>query len=500
MPKVLTKDEVDKRMVRMRNAEAGLTRARNRISKLETEIFTLKEQIVQKDNIIANLEDQLKLKEQQRKELAEKLFKAKKPDSTAVTADLNSLSKAKRKPGAQPGHPAHHRPIPDPVEVLDRRTFDLSVCPACKHQVGEVVDKVEKYQEDIEFSPRKIVRHYTITRHWCPTCQEYVRPWNTPAQNLRRFGPNLTGYILYARYRLRLPLDKIAESLDDLHNFQISIGEINSLIDETSTALGPEYELITELIRSAKTIHADETGWRMDGDNWYLWAFVSPKDGAILYELAETRGGGIPKHTLGDKTDRVIISDGYSVYAKLPGQNQQCWVHLLRTAKKKHPLIYEHLCQLYQELVLELQKPTEQRDYSYFSTTLDKISSDTYTKNKRAKPNPLLSAVQNRIKKHHDQLLTCLRHESVLPENNTAERAIRPQVILRKILGGNRSRQGAKTHATNTSVIATKLAQNKDPTKSFFDVMLPVIKDAFPDGFAQGIEEWDKKHSAQGCE
>jgi len=30
------------------------------------------------------------------------------------------------------------------------------------------------------------------------------------------------GYILYARYRLRLPLLKIQESLSDLHDFQLS--------------------------------------------------------------------------------------------------------------------------------------------------------------------------------------------------------------------------------------------------------------------------------------
>lgn len=33
----------------------------------------------------------------------------------------------------------------------------------------------------------------------------------------------------------------------------------------------------------------------MDGDNWYIWAFVSPEDGAIRYEIADTRGGGIAK-------------------------------------------------------------------------------------------------------------------------------------------------------------------------------------------------------------
>ncbi len=484
MPTTLTKTEIAHRMTRMRNAEAGLARAKLRITKLQAEITALKDQNLSKDAKIAELEDKLAIKEQQRKELSEKIFKSKREN-------LSLREPSTRPSGAQVNHTAHHRTAPAPEDVDDRRTFDLAVCPCCRGPVGEIVDKVEKYQEDIDFSPRKKVRHYTITRHWCPKCQEYVRPWDTPAQNLRRFGPNITGYILYARYRLRLPLDKIAESLNDLHNFKISEGEIQNLIEEAAGALGPEYELVTELIRNASSVHADETGWRMNGDNWYMWAFVKKeagKEDAILYELAETRGGGIPKRILGNKKDRIIISDGYAVYNKIPGEHQQCWIHLLRPAKKKHPGIYTDLCQLYEELLDELQKPVSERNYTYFDKTLKDISNNPYTKNKQNKPDPLLFEVQNRIKRSHKDYLTCLKHEGVLPENNTAERAIRPQVILRKIMGGSRSVKGAKTLAVNTSVIATKLAQNKGNGKTFFDIMIPVIRDAWPDGFAQGCE------------
>jgi hypothetical protein len=54
-----------------------------------------------------------------------------------------------------------------------------------------------------------------------------------------------------------------------------------------------------------------------------------------------------------------------------------------------------------------------------------------------------------------------------------AERAIRKQVVMRKIFGGSRSVDGAKAHEVNTSVIETQLRQN--PGQSFFRVMLPLI-------------------------
>ncbi|MDP3769738.1 MAG: transposase, partial [Candidatus Sungbacteria bacterium] len=58
--------------------------------------------------------------------------------------------------------------------------------------------------------------------------------------------------------------------------------------------------------------------------------------------------------------------------------------------------------------------------------------------------------------------------------NNTAERAIRPQVVMRKIFGGTRSLAGTTTHQVNSSVIETMRKQNSDA--NFFDVMLPLLE------------------------
>ncbi|MEK7153162.1 MAG: IS66 family transposase [Patescibacteria group bacterium] len=483
MPKLLTQPEINKRMVEWRNLKVLHAKAMAQVVRLQTTITDLKSQLLQKDAHITELEYALEDKEAQRKALSAKLWKAKK-DRSVVTAERSGQNK----PGAQTGHQSSRRPVPAPGDITDRQIFDLAKCPACKHTVGDVVDTVEKYQEDIDLAPRnKIVRHYTITRHWCPGCEEYVRPVNTPAQNLRRFGPNVMGYILYARYRLRLPLLKIQESLRDLHDFEISEGEIQNQLDDAKELFGEQYDLICELIRAAKVVYADESGWRMDGDNWYIWAFVDKASGAIRYELAETRGGSIAKEALGGTTDQVIVSDGYSTYNSTDSPNQQCWIHLIRVAKEKAgraKLLYGDLCALYSSLLLTLSRPNAERtpeEKLVIRKQLETIQAKDYNTNKRTgKPmrepvEPLAKEVQARIARHKDQLLVCLDHDNVLPENNTAERAIRPQVILRKIFGGNRSPTGAKIHAVNTSVITTKLTQN--PGKSFFEVMLPLVSE-----------------------
>lgn len=60
-----------------------------------------------------------------------------------------------------------------------------------------------------------------------------------------------------------------------------------------------------------------------------------------------------------------------------------------------------------------------------------------------------------RIRKYHHELVACLRYQTVLPENNTAERGLRPVVVQRKITNGNRSSKGAHTYEVNMTVIET---------------------------------------------
>jgi hypothetical protein len=273
------------------------------------------------------------------------------------------------------------------------------------------------------------------------------------------------GYILYARYRLRLPIGKIKESLLDLYDFRISEGEIVAQLKDAETLFGKDYEAIMVLIQEATVVYADETGWRMNGENWFLWVFVTAT--GTQYVIEDTRGKGVAEKTLGSKEDRVIISDGYTAYQNLPGDKQQCWVHLMRVAKIHSPTLYEDLVLLYKKLLLELEKPILQRNKGLFQKRLSALIMKAYTE-------PTVQKVIERMKRHQNVLFTCLDYEGVLPENNTAERAIRPQTVMRKIFGGSRSLAGAQAHQVNSSVIATMMQQNHDG--SFFDAILPLLE------------------------
>jgi len=305
--------------------QTSVTRLKKGMEKLRVVIFDLKKTNKEKDRKIKELESKLIDKESQRKELLSFLYKPKKKNG-------------KRKSlGKKPGAPAFHRPKPKEEDITERHSYIISKCPMCTHSVGNAIDTVIKYTEDIDLKPRPLVTEHTITRHWCSHCETYVKSQHIPL--ISRFGINIMGYILYSRYRLRLPIEKIRESLSDLYNFKISEGEIIEKLKDTQALFGKDYEAITVLIQEAKVVYADETGWRMNGKNWFLWVFVTTT--GVQYVIEDTRGGGVAEKALGNKEDRVLVSDGYRVYQNLKGDKQQCWVHLLRKAKLHSITLYD---------------------------------------------------------------------------------------------------------------------------------------------------------------
>ena len=67
-----------------------------------------------------------------------------------------------------------------------------------------------------------------------------------------------------------------------------------------------------------------------------------------------------------------------------------------------------------------------------------------------------------RLAKQAGRLLTFLEREGVEATNNGAERALRPQVVMRKVCGGSRSPKGAEVHAALTRLMRSGQQQGRD--------------------------------------
>ena len=52
--------------------------------------------------------------------------------------------------------------------------------------------------------------------------------------------------------------------------------------------------------------------------------------------------------------------------------------------------------------------------------------------------------------------------EELRPDNNIAEQGIRPNVVIRKISGGNRSKNGAKAHEVMMTIVETYMRRDQN--------------------------------------
>ena len=72
----------------------------------------------------------------------------------------------------------------------------------------------------------------------------------------------------------RLPIRQIQEYLRTLHHLELSIGEIVELTHTVRRELQPEMDKLLAEVQTSPVAHGDETGWRENGQNGYVWGFL----------------------------------------------------------------------------------------------------------------------------------------------------------------------------------------------------------------------------------
>ena len=93
------------------------------------------------------------------------------------------------------------------------------------------------------------------------------------------------------------------------------------------------YEGIKQQVRHSPCVNADETGWRVNGQNHWLWVFTNK--GAALYLIGKSCGSRVVSTVLGKKYEGAVTTDFCPAHNKLEAQaKQRCLAHLLREIKE----------------------------------------------------------------------------------------------------------------------------------------------------------------------
>src|SRR5439155_11624460 len=116
-----------------------------------------------------------------------------------------------------------------------------------------------------------------------------------------------------------------------LRQLVLSAGEIVELLHQVRRTLQPSVDGLKQQARASPILHGDETSWRENGVNGYIWAFSTPGEEAVrYYEYDHSRGQAVLKRMLGGTFQGHLVSDFYCGYNDYAGKKQRCWVHLLR--------------------------------------------------------------------------------------------------------------------------------------------------------------------------
>lgn len=466
--------ELRQRTAMLENARASY---RGKSETLEAENKRLEKKIKQLEEKVEELDEENKtLKAQLSGVIAHKdklvgmIFKTSKK-----TGQKNG--RERRQLGGQPGHTGHGRKKPTrPPD--EEKTVYLSHCPGCEQPLNRSANSYERIVEDIVVPAITKITKYTIERQWCNHCKK--ERCGTPLNVLPgfRLGTKALTLILFLKYCLRLPLEKICESLRLQYGLTVRGGALAHLLKKLGKKLTTEYQAIIAEMRDSPIKHADETGWRINGQNGWCWAFLSPT--AVAYTIEETRGKGVPDTMLGEKPSGVLVRDDYPAYSHLPMKQQSCWAHLLRNSRDalKQETVSQEMKQLdtklksmYGVLATIVATPfDEQKRIKQYTAFLKKITAIT-TRRYRALD---AKKIQTRISNQRGNLITALKHQNVPLTNNAAERQMRPVAVIRKISGGSRSALGAKAMAVNLSVIQTIALRGESFFERLGELLTPV--------------------------
>src|SRR5437667_317427 len=180
-------------------------RLRRENERLREKVDEQAKQIADAKKQIADLERQLALRQQN------STTTSKPPSSDGLAGQQRMRGwrkKSRRKPGGQPGHPGHSRPLV-PIERVNVMV-DLfpDACRHCQHALParsrQVVGEPRRHQVT-ELPPIEAhITEYRCHRIVCPACGQTTQA-PLPADVEGQFGPQLTALIAYLTVVCRLP-------------------------------------------------------------------------------------------------------------------------------------------------------------------------------------------------------------------------------------------------------------------------------------------------------
>ena len=399
-------------------------------------------------------------------------------------------AKSARQPPAQQGPRKQRRhgfarPRMTPTHRVEHV---MENCPDCGTQLSGGWTHRTREVIELPVVPAQVTEHVYIART-CPVCRR--RRSAPPAQldgvvlGQQRLGVNVLSRIATLREEGRLPIRSVQWYLRTVHQLSLSVGAIVSAIHQTAQQAQPAVAGILDCIRASPVVHADETGWRQNGNNGYVCEPLTnhfQHSHRTLLPANATSCGGVGARRWWTKRwasafSGVLVSDCYAAYHHYDGPKQRCWAHLLRDI---HDLVARYpkdaalarwaaaVHRLYEEAKAFTHPQARRRRTAQLAWERKLLAiCQPFLADRLALQGRLCRRIERHIKSlprtGYGELFVFVAEPDVPADNNPAERSLRHLVISRKVSGGTRSEQGTESKMTLASIFGTWRAQGLNP-------------------------------------
>lgn len=386
--------------------------------------------------------------------------------------------KRRKKKGAQVGHEKQERQLVEkPNKIID---VYVDQCQNCAQNLWDQIPvKVLRRQvtEIPEIQPVVIeTRQYVVD---CPCCgqrQQGKLPEGLEAG--RYFGPRLEAIVINLHHEHHIGYKRLRQICSELLGLELSAGGAVSIVERAGRVAIEEAETIGEQVRQSKVIGSDETSARVHGKNWWQWVFVGEK--CEYHLIVPSRGYDVIENFMQDCEAEVWVCDCWRAQLRAPAKMYQiCLAHQIRNLQglldKRPHLAWAREMQILFRKAIHLrnrQEKTTERGYKRQVAMIKKRLEQLLKQTFKGLGRNLL----DRYRKYRNSLFIFLYRTDVPAHNNACERALRPSVIHRKVLGSFRSDWGAQACASLATVLNTAKQNGQSAFQKLVQLMgTPVL-------------------------
>src|SRR5215472_3587277 len=379
----------------------------------------------------------------------------------------------RRKPGDQPGHPAHQREL-FPPEMLASAPTDylLDACPSCGGHLllTDAAEPIVAQRVEIAAVPLEIHEHRSHPG-WCPCCRkECYAPFPPSIERGGLAGPRLTTVIAYLKGACHASYSTIRKFVRDVIGLTISRGQLCKIVGKVSRALERPYEELLGDLPGQAVLNVDETGHKRNGQQHWTWCFRAGL--YTLFKIDPTRSADVLIEVLGSEFDGVLGCDYFSAYRRYHREFgaalQFCLAHLIRDVKflttlpdARDRAYGERLREALRQLFAVIHR-REELPAAAFQGQLEAARAEVMRRGTQEVPETRHSRnLAKRFETHGESYFRFITTPGVEPTNNLAEQAIRFVVIDRLITQGTRSERGNRWCERMWTVIATCAQQGR---------------------------------------